>query len=300
VIEIKGVSKSFGDIIANDNISLQIMESEIVGLIGPDGAGKTTLMRQLCALSHPDQGNIHIDAYDTVKNQYEVRSMIGYMPQRFSLYPDLTIEQNLLFFANLFNTPKKGRQERLEQLYKFSNLKPFQNRQAGKLSGGMKQKLALSCNLIHTPKYLFLDEPTFGVDPVSRQEFWELIKQLRDEGLTVFVSTPYLDEANTFDKLALIFNGKILAYKTPEKIVDSYSDQIFVMQSENYDYFAKMQNVKYLYLFNKELYISFSEAPRQEEWQTWLDNKVINGYNQKQITLEDVFLMQNKHIVSQI
>lgn len=297
MIKIESVSKSFGDILANDNISLIIEESQIFGLIGPDGAGKSTLMRQLCSLISPDLGHIEIDGLDTVKSQREVRTLVGYMPQRFSLYPDLTVEQNILFFADLFDVPIKERKDKLEKLYKFSNLKAFSKRQAGKLSGGMKQKLALSCNLIHTPKYLFLDEPTFGVDPVSRQEFWELIFQLRDEGITVFVSTPYLDEASVFDKLALIFNGRLIAYQQPSAILAAFPYQIFVLQSTHYDYFAQMANVVYLHLFNKNINIAFSTEPSEDQWQEWLDKRIILSYEKKKTTLEDVFLLQSKHNV---
>nr|HPM03764.1 ABC transporter ATP-binding protein [Candidatus Cloacimonadota bacterium] len=228
MIQIKNICKSYGDIQANSDVSLDIEDGKITGLIGPDGAGKSTLMRQLCALISPDSGHIQIDGLDTVKNQHQIRSMMGYMPQRFSLYPDLTVEQNILFFADLFNVPDHERKNRLEQLYQFSTLGPFKKRPAGKLSGGMKQKLALSCNLVHTPKYLILDEPTFGVDPVSRQEFWELIFQLKEDGVTVFVSTPYLDEAEMFDKVALMFRSRLIDYKVPEKIISDFPYEIYV------------------------------------------------------------------------
>ncbi len=292
MIEIKNVNKSYGDIQANSEVSLEIEDGKITGLIGPDGAGKSTLMRQLCALISPDSGQILINGLDTVKNQHQIRSIMGYMPQRFSLYPDLTVEQNILFFADLFDVPEKERKNRLEQLYQFSALGPFKKRPAGKLSGGMKQKLALSCNLVHTPEYLILDEPTFGVDPVSRQEFWELVFQLKDEGVTVFVSTPYLDEAEMFDKVALMFKSRLIGYKVPEQIISDFPYEIFVVKSNHYNDFKVMPNVKHIHYFTNDLHIAFETAPLQQQWQTWLADGFIESYSPRKATLEDVFLAQ--------
>ncbi|HOD53280.1 MAG TPA: ABC transporter ATP-binding protein [Candidatus Cloacimonadota bacterium] len=292
MIQIKNICKSYGDIQANSDVSLDIEDGKITGLIGPDGAGKSTLMRQLCALISPDSGHIQIDGLDTVKNQHQIRSMMGYMPQRFSLYPDLTVEQNILFFADLFNVPDHERKNRLEQLYQFSTLGPFKKRPAGKLSGGMKQKLALSCNLVHTPKYLILDEPTFGVDPVSRQEFWELIFQLKEDGVTVFVSTPYLDEAEMFDKVALMFRSRLIDYKVPEKIISDFPYEIYVVKSDHYAYFKDLPEIRHIHYFANDLHIAFEKAPQTQKWQEWLEKGLILNYFQRKASLEDVFLAQ--------
>jgi ABC-2 type transport system ATP-binding protein len=292
MIKIQNICKSFGDIQANSDVCLEIEEGKITGLIGPDGAGKSTLMRQICALISPDSGHIQIDGLDTVKNQHQIRSMMGYMPQRFSLYPDLTVEQNILFFADLFNVPDHERKNRLEQLYQFSTLGPFKKRPAGKLSGGMKQKLALSCNLVHTPKYLILDEPTFGVDPVSRQEFWELIFQLKEDGVTVFVSTPYLDEAEMFDKVALMFRSKMIGFKKPEQIISDFPYDIFVVKSNHYVYFRDLPEIRHIHHFANDLHIAFEKAPQPQQWQEWLDKGLILRYYQRKPSLEDVFLAQ--------
>lgn len=290
MIQIKNVSKSYGDIIANHEISLEIKEGLLVGLLGSDGAGKSTLMRQICALIAPDQGQIIIEGKDTVKNQTDVRSMIGYMPQKFSLYSDLSVEQNILFFADLFNVPHKERKKRLEELYRFSMLGPFKNRPAGKLSGGMKQKLALSCNLIRSPKYLILDEPTFGVDPVSRQEFWEIIKSLQKQGTTILASTPYLDEAETFDQVALMMKSELIDFNTPSEIIHKFPYAIFSVHAHQIDFFQKHPKVHAYHYFGHDLRIAFKEEPSQQEWQTWIQDNIIKSYQKEVANLEDVFL----------
>lgn len=217
-IEIKKLKKSYDGKTALNGIDLEIYNAEMFGLIGPDGAGKTTLMRVLCGLVDIDEGECRVKGRDVVKEFRKVRSIIGYMPQRFSLYPDLTVSENLRFFAELFQVPQEEREKKLKQLLDFSRLSPFQKRRASELSGGMKQKLALSCALIHTPEVLLLDEPTTGVDPVSRREFWMILKELKQEGVTIMVSTPYMDEAELCDRVALIHKGNILAVSEPEKI----------------------------------------------------------------------------------
>lgn len=290
MIQIKNVSKSYGDIIANHEITLEIKEGLLVGLLGSDGAGKSTLMRQICALIAPDQGQILIAGKDTVKNQTDVRSMIGYMPQKFSLYSDLSVEQNILFFADLFNVPIKERGKRLEDLYRFSMLGPFKDRPAGKLSGGMKQKLALSCNLIRSPKYLILDEPTFGVDPVSRQEFWEIIKELQKQGTTILASTPYLDEAETFDQVALMMKSELIDFNSPANIISAFPYSIYSVNAIQMDFFQNHPKVHAYHFFGHDLRIAFKDEPSQEEWQSWIQGKIINSYKKEIANLEDVFL----------
>ena len=205
VVSVREIAKSYGNVRALTGISFDISKGEIFGLIGPDGAGKTTLFRILNTLILPDEGVATVDGLDVVEGYKEIRKRVGYMPGRFSLYQDLTVEENLTFFATLFNTTIQENYHLVEDIY--TQIEPFKNRRAGKLSGGMKQKLALSCALIHKPTVLFLDEPTTGVDPVSRKEFWEMLKRLKEEGITIVVSTPYMDEIRRCDRIAFINNG---------------------------------------------------------------------------------------------
>ncbi len=214
-IDIERISKSYEDIEALKDISFQVNQAEIFGLIGPDGAGKTSLFRILTTLLLPDTGDAYVQGYHVVKDYKKIRNIIGYMPGRFSLYQDLSVEENLSLFASIFGTTIEENYELVKEIY--SQIEPFKDRRAGQLSGGMKQKLALSCALIHKPEVLFLDEPTTGVDPVSRKEFWGMLKNLKAHGITILVSTPYMDEANMCDKIGLIQNGEILSIDTPGK-----------------------------------------------------------------------------------
>ncbi|MFZ1633483.1 MAG: ABC transporter ATP-binding protein [Chitinophagales bacterium] len=231
-IQIEHISKTFnkGSIKALTDISFDIKKGELFGLIGPDGAGKTTLFRILTTLWLADSGNASIEGMDVVKDYLIIRKQIGYMPGKFSLYQDLTVEENLQFFATLFHTTIEENYHLIKDIY--IQLEPFKQRKAGKLSGGMKQKLALCCALIHKPSVLFLDEPTTGVDPVSRKEFWEMLKRLQSD-ITILVSTPYMDEANLCDRIALIQNGNIMQIDTPEQIIASYSKKLFAVKAEN-------------------------------------------------------------------
>jgi ABC-type multidrug transport system ATPase subunit len=222
VVSVREIAKSYGNVRALTGISFDISKGEIFGLIGPDGAGKTTLFRILNTLILPDEGVATVDGLDVVEEYKEIRKRVGYMPGRFSLYQDLTVEENLTFFATLFNTTIQENYHLVEDIY--TQIEPFKNRRAGKLSGGMKQKLALSCALIHKPTVLFLDEPTTGVDPVSRKEFWEMLKRLKEEGITIVVSTPYMDEIRRCDRIAFINNGEIKGIDTPEQILSRFSD----------------------------------------------------------------------------
>jgi ABC-2 type transport system ATP-binding protein len=226
-IEIHNLEKKYQQTEALASVSLEIGTGEMFGLIGPDGAGKTTLIRILTSLMDPDKGDCRLMNIPVHSEPQKVREIIGYMPQRFSLYPDLTVGENLRFFADLFKVAKDQRTKRTAELLEFSRLTPFIKRRAGKLSGGMKQKLALSCALIHTPKILILDEPTTGVDPVSRREFWNILKDLKNQGVSILVSTPYMDEAQRCDRIALIHKGKILATGTAEEVVSTFPGKVF-------------------------------------------------------------------------
>ena len=230
-IILNNISKSYNTVKAVDDISFAVKPGELFGLIGPDGAGKTTLFRILTTLLIQDKGNATVAGYDVLKQYKDIRNHVGYMPGRFSLYQDLTVEENLNFFATIFGTTIAENYDLIKDIY--IQIEPFKDRRAGKLSGGMKQKLALCCALIHKPKVLFLDEPTTGVDPVSRKEFWEMLKRLQQKDITILVSTPYMDEAELCDRIALITNGKILQINTPQEIIASFPKKIFKVRSSN-------------------------------------------------------------------
>jgi ABC-2 type transport system ATP-binding protein len=217
-IRTENLSKRFGEITAVDALTFRVAEGEIFGLVGPDGAGKTTAMRLLTGIMEPTSGDAWVTGKHVVRQAEALKEDIGYMSQRFGLYADLTVSENLLFYADIYHEPRQGRREKIERLLAFSNLTPFKRRLAGNLSGGMKQKLGLACALIHTPRVLFLDEPTNGVDPVSRRDFWRILYQLVREKVTIFVSTAYLDEAERCSRLALIDRGQLLALGTPEEV----------------------------------------------------------------------------------
>lgn len=260
VVEVDGLKKSFPGTVAVDEISFSIREGELYGLIGPDGAGKTTTMRVLCGLLSFETGACTIFGFDVKKQTAQIKNVIGYMPQRFSLYPDLSVDENLRFFADLYKVPKIEREERLERLLKFSNLGPFQNRRSEQLSGGMKQKLALSCTLIHTPKLLILDEPTTGVDPVSRREFWQILHDLKNEGVSILVSTPYMDEAKQCDRIAMMHRGKILAIDSPENIAFLFSRQLLEIVCTDLIPTAKklekMEHIQSVQIFGDKIHVT--------------------------------------------
>ena len=228
-VEIEGLSKRFGSTLALDNVTLAIATGELFGFIGPDGAGKTTLFRILVTLILPDQGRVTVLGRDVTTDVWDLRRRVGYMPGRFSLYPDLSVEENLRFFASVFGASVEEQYGHIAPIY--DQLAPFKDRRAGALSGGMKQKLALCCALVHRPEILFLDEPTTGVDAVSRREFWELLDRLKASGLTIVVSTPYMDEANGCGRVALIQRGRILAIDTPTRIAESFGRPLFAVRA---------------------------------------------------------------------
>lgn len=228
---IENLSKSYKKVEAVRDISFSVDKGEIFGCIGPDGAGKTTLFRILVTLLLPDAGTASVEGMDVVKDFRKIRKIVGYMPGRFSLYQDLSVEENLKFFASGFKTTIKENYHLVEDIYR--QIEPFKNRRAGKLSGGMKQKLALSCALIHKPDVLFLDEPTTGVDAVSRKEFWEMLKRLKKWGITILVSTPYMDEAAMCDRVALMQEGGIMKIDTPENIIRSHQRPLAAVRTDN-------------------------------------------------------------------
>ena len=242
MVKLENISKTYekGSITALSNINIEVQKGELFGLIGPDGAGKTSLFRILTSLLIPDTGTATIMNFDIVNDYKEIRKITGYMPGKFSLYQDLRVEENLNFFASVFGTTIEENYHLIEDIYK--QIEPFKKRLAGKLSGGMKQKLALSCALIHKPDILILDEPTTGVDAVSRKEFWEMLKKLKKENITILVSTPYMDEAELCDRIALIQNGEIFSIDTPQAITNQFDKKLFAVRSNNM--FQLMKDLK--------------------------------------------------------
>ena len=230
-ITVDGICKSFKDTQALQDINLEIRKGEIFGLIGPDGAGKTTLFRILTTLTLADKGRANVSSYDVVEDYEMIRRTIGYMPGHFALYQDLSVEENLNFYATVFGTTIEDNYENIKEIY--SQIEMFKDRKAGALSGGMKQKLALCCALVHKPEVLFLDEPTTGVDAVSRKEFWHMLRRIKDSGVTIMVSTPYMDEASLCDRIGLILNGKIIDSGTPGEIVSRFPNRLYSAKGEN-------------------------------------------------------------------
>lgn len=232
-VTLKDIVKTYnnGQVKAVNSVSFSVEKGELFGLIGPDGAGKTSIFRILTTVLLPDSGSATLSGLDIMKNYKEIRKRVGYMPGKFSLYQDLTVEENLSFFATVFNTTIEANYDLIKDIYE--QIKPFNKRPAGKLSGGMKQKLALCCALIHKPEVLLLDEPTTGVDVVSRKEFWEMLKRLKKQGITILVSTPYMDEASLCDRIALIQNGTIMSVNTPQNIINSFPSSLYAAKAKD-------------------------------------------------------------------
>ena len=294
-ITLKHISKSYGDLKAINDITFDVKEGELFGLIGPDGAGKTTIFRILTTLLLADEGKATVAGYDVIKDYIDIRNHVGYMPGRFSLYQDLTVEENLEFFATIFGTTIEENYELIEDIY--IQIEPFKDRRAGKLSGGMKQKLALSCALIHKPKVLFLDEPTTGVDPVSRKEFWEMLKRLQQKGITILVSTPYMDEAALCDRIALIQDGKILEIDTPNEIVKHYPKKIYDISADDmYELILNLNEYEHqysVYPFGEFVhYTDKREDFNPKELIQFLESKNIKNITIQQtpVTIEDAFM----------
>jgi ABC-type multidrug transport system ATPase subunit len=297
--EAYNISHRHGKLTAVDNVSFSINDGELFGFIGPDGAGKTTLFRIAATLIIPSDGRMTLFGLDTVRDYKELRNHIGYMPGRFSLYQDLTVQENLNFYATIFGTSVKENYHLIEPIYK--QIEPFRKRLAGQLSGGMKQKLALSCALIHKPKILILDEPTTGVDAVSRTEFWEMLSGLKKEGITIIVSTPYMDEALRCDRIALIQTGKILGIDTPDNIRKSYTQKLYaVRHQEKYRLLTTLRSSTCALSaepFGDSVHITLREGSAPDDMITILNSAGLNDASITEIVpgIEDVFLELMKH-----
>ena len=267
-IRTRALRKRFGELTAVDGIDLAVSQGEIFGLVGPDGAGKTTTMRMLCGILDPTEGEAEVAGCDLRRQPEQVKRRIGYMPQRFSLYADLTVAENLLFFANIYHVPRAERLRREQELLDFSRLAPFRARLAGDLSGGMKQKLALACTLIHTPTVLFLDEPTTGVDPVSRRDFWKILYSLLRGGVTLFVSTPYMDEAERCHRVALMDKGRILLCDTPDALKQRMKGDLLELiaqpQRQAKEALSALPEVRGVQVFGDRLHVWVADASRDE------------------------------------
>lgn len=297
IITVSKLRKSYrkGQVQALRGLNFTVDEGEIYGLIGPDGAGKTTLFRIMATLLLPDEGTVSVDGLDVVRDYKAIRRRIGYMPGRFSLYQDLSVEENLSFFASIFHTSIEENYDLVKDIY--GQIEPFKTRKAGKLSGGMKQKLALSCALIHAPRVLILDEPTTGVDPVSRKEFWEMLKRLRlQHGITIIVSTPYMDEAGQCDHIALMQDGEFLRLDTPSDIVGAYTDTLWAVQADDMhrllDDLRACPEVLTAFSFGEAFHVTVREDARMQELAAYLAGL---GHRRVEVTpiqatVEDCFM----------
>ncbi len=303
MIEVNNLSITYGKekTIGVEDVSFSVKKGELFGLIGPDGAGKSSIFRMLTTLLLPDSGSATVNGFDIEKDYQKIRNCVGYMPGDFSLYTDLTIEENLSFFATIFNTSIAENRHLIESIYK--QIEPFKNRRAGNLSGGMKQKLALCCALIHKPVVLFLDEPTTGVDSVSRKEFWEMLKQLKEKGITIVVSTPYMDEATLCERIALIQDGKIMSIDTPENTMANFPNLIFeVKVAEKRSLLNLLKSYDYAldgYAFGEYAHLVIEGEKNKDiienhrtQIKTYLENKSFKSIevNPIQPTVEDCFI----------
>ncbi|CAN5217435.1 N/A [soil metagenome] len=297
-VTLDNLTKTYNNktVLAVDGLSFEVGKGELFGLIGPDGAGKTSIFRMLTTLLLPDSGTASVDGCDIVKDYQKIRTRVGYMPGKFSLYQDLTVEENLNFFATVFGTTVEENYELIKDIY--IQIEPFKKRRAGKLSGGMKQKLALCCALIHKPNVLFLDEPTTGVDAVSRKEFWEMLKRLKAQGITILVSTPYMDEATMCDRIALMQSGKILSIDTPEAVVNKYNGKLYAIKSSEMNQMLKdlrkYDNTLSCFAFGEYLHLAFKDENTENEKEvfSYLKQKDYSDVEMVQIrpTIEDCFI----------
>lgn len=303
-VTIENIIKTYGKkkaVTALNDISFNVSGGELFGIIGPDGAGKTSLFRILTTLLLADSGKAVVDGFDVVKDYKAIRKTVGYMPGKFSLYPDLSVEENLHFFATIFNTSITQNYDLIKDIY--IQIEPFKKRKAGKLSGGMKQKLALCCALIHRPSVLFLDEPTTGVDAVSRKEFWEMLKGLKQQGITILVSTPYMDEASLCDRVALIQNGKILSINSPEGIVINFSNPLLAVKSQHMLHLLNdlkaTDFIKDVYPYGEYHHVVLKDEGGEELLSNFIKNHQMDAAVMQPVkpAIEDCFiaLMKNKN-----
>jgi ABC-type multidrug transport system ATPase subunit len=281
---VNNISKAYKGKSALKDISFEVEKGEIFGIIGPDGSGKTTLFRIMTTLILADKGEVKVDDYDVVRDYKLIRERVGYMPGRFSLYQDLTVIENLDFFASVFNTTVEENYDLIKDIY--SQIEPFKHRRAGALSGGMKQKLALSCALIHKPSVLFLDEPTTGVDPVSRKEFWNMLKNLQKQGITIIVSTPYMDEANLCNRIALINNGEFLDIDSPQNLIKKFPKKLYSVEGDNMPKLLKTlrenPNIETCFSFGDSCHITLNNETKD------------NDFKEIQPSIEDYFMRLSK------
>jgi len=303
MVTLQNISKTYnkGALTAVDQVSFEVKKGELFGLIGPDGAGKTSIFRMLTTLLIPDGGIATVNGLDVVTDYKAIRKQVGYMPGKFSLYQDLTVEENLNFFATLFNTTIEENYDLIKEIY--VQIEPFKTRRAGKLSGGMKQKLALCCALIHRPSVLFLDEPTTGVDTVSRKEFWDMLKRLKAQGITILVSTPYMDEATLCERIALIQGGKIMSIDTPEAIIKCYPEPLFAVKSSKMSVLLedlrKQDLAKSCFAFGEFHHLTFKENSPVNQ-QLLLKALEMLGHTSLELkeitpTIEDCFIQLMSH-----
>lgn len=285
-VSVKNIIKNYGDVKAVKDVSFDVEQGELFGLIGPDGAGKTSIFRILTTVLLADSGTATVEGFDVVKDYQQIRNRVGYMPGRFSLYQDLTVKENLTFFATIFGTTIEENYALIKDIY--DQIKPFNNRRAGQLSGGMKQKLALCCALIHKPEVLFLDEPTTGVDVVSRKEFWEMLYKLKEQNITIIVSTPYMDEAKLCDRIALMQDGKIMSIDKPETIIQNFPKPIFAAKSNNiYQLLQDLRAdnaIETCYAFGEFLHITLSS--NDDDIQRVID--IANKYHPKELEVKKI------------
>lgn len=295
-IKTTGLTKAFGNNLAIDSLTIEVRRGELYGLVGPDGAGKTTIMRLLAGIMKPTSGEAWVAGHSILHEHEMIKEKIGYMSQRFGLYEDLTVMENLTFYADLYEVPARERPPRVDRLLSFSNLTPFKERLAGNLSGGMKQKLGLACALIHTPQVLLLDEPTNGVDPVSRRDFWRILYDLLKEGITIFISTAYLDEAERCTRIALIHKGKILITDEPDHIrkglaipmIEIYSSDARLVS----DLISSLEGVRSVSLYGDRLHIALEDKDAADRIAKLLNERAIDLRSMREIvpSLEDVFI----------
>ncbi len=296
MLETINLQKSFDSLVAIDDLSLKIEKGEMVGLVGPDGAGKTTLMRILSAILPPTSGSAKVAGYDIIRDAEKLKEKIGYMPQRFGLYEDLTVLENLDFFSELYQLPRKKKEEKYREVFRFSQLEPFKDFLAGNLSGGMKQKLALSCVLLHTPEVLLLDEPTRGVDPLSRRDFWRILFEQQKGGMTIFISTSYMDEAERCQKVAFLDKGRLIAYQTPAKLKMIMGRALYEMSCNKTraakSILEKEESISGVSLFGEKIHFTLKDENILEILKTRLKETGIEIFslNTAEPSMEDIFI----------